>query len=234
MTLGDLVAVMRKGVLQQLAPPDVLYSRPANVFVAGFIGSPPMNLLSATLERDEDRFWVRFGDARLPVPSDAIATSPALLGYLGKDVVLGIRPEHMDDAALVPGAATDSTIPVTIEERESVGSDVFLHFSLEVPVLVTEEIRDLASDVDQVVAANLEQQALERRTRLTVRAGAGTTAREGDERRIFADTTKLYFFDPETGRALLSDASATAGVQPAVAVPPSASPDWQPIPTGQA
>lgn len=205
MTLGDLVAVMRKGVLQQLAPPEELYSRPTNLFVAGFIGSPPMNLLSARLVQADGGVWVRFGDARLALPRDSMAANPALQAYLGKDVVLGIRPEHMDDAALHPGADPASTIAVTVDLRESVGSDVYLHFSLDVPVVVTEETRDLASDVDAMVVAGLEQQALERRTKLTVRAAPRTAARDGEPCRVVVDTAHLYFFDPGTGRAISDD-----------------------------
>jgi multiple sugar transport system ATP-binding protein len=221
MTLGDQVAVMRKGVLQQLAAPDELYSLPANLFVAGFIGSPAMNLVPATLSRDDGRAWARFGEIRLALPDDLLASQPVLAGYLGKNVALGIRPEDMDDASLHPGAREDSMFPVTVDHRESLGSDVFLHFTLDVPPVVTEETRDLASDVDTMAVADLEADARERRSSIVVRTAPGTQARDGDGCRILVDTTKLYFFDPHTGRAILDDGRRAAGADAAPTVAPS-------------
>src|SRR6201993_1034191 len=102
MTLGSRVAVLRHGVLQQVAAPQELYSRPANLFVAGFIGSPAMNLIEASLKPGDGGPEVVFGPHRLQVPAAVLREHPALDRYLGRKVVLGIRPEHLEDAALVP------------------------------------------------------------------------------------------------------------------------------------
>ena len=128
MTLGSRVAVLRHGVLQQVASPQELYRRPANLFVAGFIGSPAMNLIEATLERGGDSGTggpqVIFGTHRLRVPDGVIRQHPALEKYLGRTVVTGIRPEHLEDAALVPGAEPASVIEVSVELREELGAEV--------------------------------------------------------------------------------------------------------------
>ena len=107
MTLGSRVAVLNQGVLQQIASPQELYRHPANLFVAGFIGSPPMNLIDARLERGADGSvgpQVVFGAHRLGIPAQVTADRPGLERYLGRDIVLGVRPEHLSDAALMPDA----------------------------------------------------------------------------------------------------------------------------------
>ena len=100
MTMGDRVAVMRKGELLQVAPPEDLYDNPINIFVAGFIGSPAMNMLEATIERDSVGLVARVGDARLPLPEETLARHPGLASYESRTLVLGIRPENLEDAAL--------------------------------------------------------------------------------------------------------------------------------------
>src|SRR5215813_5355336 len=105
MTLGHRVAVMKKGVLQQVAAPQELYERPVNLFVAGFIGSPAMNLLQGTLHRDGESYELSLGSQRLTVPAEVLADRPSLSGYLDRPVAVGIRPEDLSDAALRPGGA---------------------------------------------------------------------------------------------------------------------------------
>jgi len=207
MTLGDLVAVMRKGVLQQLATPDELYSEPANLFVGGFIGSPAMNLVEATLAQREGNLVVEFAGHGIRVPDEVAAARPGLAAFLGRTVILGIRPEGMDDAALVPGADPDSRLPIVVDVREGMGSDVFLHFSMDAPPVFTKDTQELASDIDEDALAGLKERASERRSVFVARASPETTAQVGARCEIHVDPHKLYFFDPETGASIVGDRS---------------------------
>src|SRR3954464_7935135 len=132
MTLGDRVAVMSKGVLQQLASPQELYDRPVNLFVAEFIGSPAMNVAEAELVRDDGSLRVRFGEsAELVVPQPVLEARPALGAYEGRKVVVGIRPEDMDDAAFVEGDLDGRTFTALLDIREDMGSEVYAHVPVE-------------------------------------------------------------------------------------------------------
>src|SRR4051794_29655422 len=146
MTMGDRVAVMRKGELQQVAPPQELYDRPANIFVAGFIGSPAMNMLEGRVERGDGGIAVVLGDTRLEVDA------PQLGAYVGRPVVVGLRPENLEDAAFANGAAR-GRLRGRVELRESLGAEVLAHFTIAARQAVTEDMRDLAEDVgdDRVV-----------------------------------------------------------------------------------
>ena len=135
MTLGSRVAVIRHGELQQVAPPQELYLRPANLFVASFIGSPAMNLIEASVERGDGGPQVCFGPHRLAIGEKAVREHPALERYLGRKVVAGIRPEHLEDASLARDAAPGSVIEVTVELREELGSEVDLHCAVGVAPL---------------------------------------------------------------------------------------------------
>jgi multiple sugar transport system ATP-binding protein len=135
MTLGSRVAVIRHGELQQVAPPQELYLRPANLFVASFIGSPAMNLIEASVERGDGGPQVCFGPHRLAIGEKVVREHPALERYLGRKVVAGIRPEHLEDASLARDAAPGSVIEVTVELREELGSEVDLHCAVGVAPL---------------------------------------------------------------------------------------------------
>jgi multiple sugar transport system ATP-binding protein len=197
MTMGDRVAVMKKGVLQQVEPPQTLYDHPVNIFVAGFIGSPAMNMVEATLERTDGSWYAKFGDNRLRVDDSVPAARPALEGFAGKKVVLGIRPEDMEDAGLVAEAPQDRRLPATVDLREALGSEILIHFTVEAPVVLTEDTRELARDLGAERAAALEEQPST--TSFVAQLNPRTTAREGDRMELFVDTTRLHFFDPETG-----------------------------------
>jgi multiple sugar transport system ATP-binding protein len=202
MTLGDLVAVIRHGVLQQVAPPQELYAHPANLFVGGFIGSPAMNMVQAMLADNGDGVIVRFGQATLRVPPEVLAERPALRRYRGRPVVLGIRPEDMEDAALVPGSPPDCRFPARVELREGMGSDVYLHFTVDAPPVLTEDTAELASDIDARALEALREQATQQRTTFVARAAPETRARVEERCEIHVDTRKLYFFDPATGQSI--------------------------------
>jgi multiple sugar transport system ATP-binding protein len=210
MTLGDLVAVMKKGVLQQVASPEELYSRPANLFVGAFIGSPAMNLVHGTLTGADGRMFVEFADRRLRVPDEVVAARPALAGFRDRDVILGIRPESMEDAMFAPSEDPDSRFPVVVDLREGMGSDVYLHFTIEAPAVYTEDTKELAADVDEKALLELAEQMAEHRTTFIGRASPETGARVGERCEIYVDTRKLYFFDPATGDSILGDRSVAS------------------------
>ena len=199
MTLGDRVAVMKRGVLQQVGPPQALYERPRNLFVAGFIGSPGMNLLCADLERgDEDRYRVRVGTQTLDLDEGLIHQRPALAEYLGKKVVLGIRPEDMEDATIV-GATEGSTLTSVADLVEAMGSDVLVHFPLDAEPAVTEDTRELARDAG---AAEVGFAPSEAGMVLVGRFSPRTHVFEGQPVTVAVDTARLHFFDPVSGMSI--------------------------------
>ena len=205
MTMGTHVAVMKKGDLQQVDAPQVLYDRPVNVFVAGFIGSPAMNLVEATLTRSDGSFFVEFGDVQLCVDDAALSFRPALPRYEGRPIVLGIRPDAMEDAALARDTSENRRFRALVDLRETVGSEAFVHFTLDAAPVVTEDTRELAVDTGTEMLQKLEEEASEHKTEFVARMQARTRAREGDPVEIAVDTTMLHFFDPETGRGIYDD-----------------------------
>ncbi|HEY3183767.1 MAG TPA: sn-glycerol-3-phosphate ABC transporter ATP-binding protein UgpC, partial [Gaiellaceae bacterium] len=155
MTLGDRVAVMNRGVLQQLASPQELYDRPVNLFVAEFIGSPAMNVAEAELVRADGGLAVRFGeDARLAIPPAVLEARPALAAYEGRRLAVGIRPEDIEDAAFVEGDVTGRTLDATLDIREDMGSEVYAHFPVTAKPVVTDEIRQALGE--EAVQADIE------------------------------------------------------------------------------
>jgi multiple sugar transport system ATP-binding protein len=192
MTLGTRVAVISRGLLQQVAPPQELYQRPANLFVAGFIGSPAMNLLDARLERSDGGLDVVFGGHRLKVAPQLVRDRPALGRYLGRGVVLGIRPENLDDATLVHDPDPESVIELPVELREELGSEVHVHCG--VPPVDTKA--PVAGPADAGAAEAL------RKTLLVARMDPRTTVREGEAAKIAVDVAALHFFDPDTGERI--------------------------------
>ncbi|MCP2342751.1 ABC transporter ATP-binding protein [Actinomadura rupiterrae] len=205
MTLGDRVAVMKKGVLQQVAPPQELYDRPANLFVAGFIGSPAMNLLKGSLSGDEGAARLTVGGQDLDLPASVLEGRPALRGYFGKDLVVGIRPEDMEDAALVgaDGGATATaggggTLVSAADLVEAMGSDVLVHFNVEAAQVVTDDTRELARDAGTDVLGALEGP----HTDLVARFSPRTAVKAGDPVTVHVDTGRLHFFDIESGSAI--------------------------------
>jgi multiple sugar transport system ATP-binding protein len=199
MTMGHRVAVMRKGQLQQVAPPEELYQRPVNMFVGGFIGSPPMNMLAATVERGNGALAVVTGDARIELPDDLLVTHGELASYEGREVVLGIRPESLEDASLADANAPRLAGLATL--REALGAEVLVHFTVAGRPAVTSEVRELAEDVG-------DDRALEQlgsgspRATVVGRFSPRTRIREGDQLEAAVDPHALHFFDPASGRAI--------------------------------
>jgi multiple sugar transport system ATP-binding protein len=210
MTMGDRVAVMKRGILQQVDEPQELYTNPVNLFVGGFIGSPAMNLVEATLEAaDGDGLSVRFGDQRLRVADVLVAERPLLRERTGRPVVLGIRPESLEDAALATDAPEDRRIEARIELVELMGAEAYLHFKLRAKSVLTEDTRDLVRERAEISDATLEQRAAEEHTDCVARVDPRTRAREGQTTEFVVDTSRLYFFDLETGLTLGNGSSKT-------------------------
>jgi multiple sugar transport system ATP-binding protein len=202
MTMGDRVAVLKRGVLQQVDTPQALYDAPANLFVAGFIGSPAMNLVEATLSADDGHLAVEFGGTRLRVDDEARRRRPGLAAFEGRTVVLGIRPEDMEDAALSGEAPAERRMRVTVDVREAMGSEVYVHFGVPAPPVVTEDTRELAADAGEDAVEELEERAGARTSSFVGRLHARTSAREREPLEIVVDTRNLHFFDPATGRGV--------------------------------
>jgi multiple sugar transport system ATP-binding protein len=195
MTLGDRVAVLKRGILQQLATPRELYTNPCNLFVAGFIGSPPMNFLPATVEGNQVK--LPFGTVKVP---DAKARKAAGKGLL----IAGIRPEHFEDAAVMDSAKTaGSTFKTKIDVVEWLGNEAYAYSPFEAPPEVQEQLLQLERDLDG--------EALH--TQLVISLDGASRIKEGDEAEIWVDADQIHLFDPTSGENLTVD-SSSAGTVP--------------------
>ena len=204
MTMGDRVAVIRKGKLQQVDTPQRLYDLPVNLFVAGFIGSPAMNMVEATISTANGSAHVEFGGQRLGVPPEVIAAHAGLRAFEGGSVVVGLRPEDIEDASLVPEAPQDRRISTVVDLRESLGADVVIHFTVDAPAVVTEDTKELAHDVGHDKLETVEQMGSDH-SEFLARLSPRTTATQGQPIDLVVDVTRLHFFDPETGLAVYGD-----------------------------
>jgi multiple sugar transport system ATP-binding protein len=199
MTLGDKVAVMRGGVLQQFDIPQTLYDRPVNLFVAEFIGSPAMNLVGADLERDDGSLYARFGEHRLRLDDEFLASRPALKQFEDKPLILGIRPEDLEDAALAGDTPPERRMAAVIDIREDMGSEVFVHFGSGGRPVRGE---DVAAAVGAEAIEATQEQAKEKGSLFVARVERHTRAREGEPIEFAVDTDRLHFFDPDTGQGI--------------------------------
>jgi multiple sugar transport system ATP-binding protein len=192
MTLGDKVAIMRDGVLQQFAPPRELYAHPTNLFVASFIGSPAMNLVRTHVEQRNGVTYARLGGQTFLLPH----ARSSMNELLDRPIVLGIRPEDLEDAELTAKDVEPLVVRVAI--KEDLGAEVFVHATI-------------APAPGEVVLASLEEslagmQPASGETSLVARVGRLTQAEEGRDMRLAIDTSHIYLFDAESGRTLLSPA----------------------------
>jgi len=197
MTLGHRVAVLKKGTLQQIAAPQDLYDHPVNLFVAGFIGSPAMNFLAATLRRDDaGEFSVEMGAETLQVPASVLAARPALAGYVDREVVIGVRPEDIEDAALT-WAVDGRTLPAVAELVEPLGSDLMVYLSLDVPQpSAHEDFAELARDAGDVAVEIADK------TTVVARFSPRSTVAVGDSVKATVATDRMHFFEPHSGAAI--------------------------------
>jgi multiple sugar transport system ATP-binding protein len=202
MTMGTQVAVMKDGDLQQVDAPDVLYRRPANIFVAGFIGSPAMNFVQGRLAYEDGRVFAELAGLRLHVDDEAVQSRPGLARYAGRPVVVGIRPDATEDAEIAREAPADRRFTATAELRETVGSEAFVHLTLDAAPVVTEDTKALASDTGTEMLQKLEAEAARHRTPFIARMHARSRAREGEPIELVVDTRELHFFDLDTGEGI--------------------------------
>jgi multiple sugar transport system ATP-binding protein len=205
MTMGDRVAVIRKGELQQVDAPQILYDHPVNLFVAGFIGSPAMNLVEASVSRSDGAISLGFGSHALRVDDQRVTERPGLKAYEGKTVIVGIRPEDMEDASLVADAPRDRRITATADLRESLGSTVMVHFTIDAPVVLTEDTKELAGDVGAEALDSLHERAKEATSTFVAQLDPRTGVRKNDQVELVVDTGRLHFFDPDTGLGIYGE-----------------------------
>jgi multiple sugar transport system ATP-binding protein len=199
MTMGDRVAVMNAGRLQQVDTPQVLYDQPVNEFVAGFIGSPAINLVEARLERANGNYSVAFGEHRLTVDDDASRNRSRLSDYVGKTVILGIRPEDFEDASLEPETPADRRVKIGVDLTEPLGAEVLVYFSTAATGVVSSAAAaDVGEDADVRLGADGDGD----KTRMCARVSPRTRVRIGEGAELAVDTKRLYFFDPETREAV--------------------------------
>jgi multiple sugar transport system ATP-binding protein len=202
LTLGDRVAVMRSGVLQQVGAPMELYSHPVNLFVAGFIGSPAMNFMPATV--DGETVKLPFGDVRLPAD-----LHDRVRDVQGRQLIAGIRPEHFEDARLT-GEARErgATFRARIEVLESLGSELYAHFTVSSDETIeSQELRELAQDAG---GGEIPMEGEE--GRIVARLDPASQVKQGEEAELWVDAGRLQLFDPQDGRNLMVDAEGPAAV----------------------
>jgi multiple sugar transport system ATP-binding protein len=201
MTMGDRVAVMNAGHLQQVDTPQVLYDQPRNEFVAGFIGSPSVNLVEAQLEKSDGHLAVTFGGHRLTVDDQIVRNRSGLSDYVGRTVILGIRPEDFEDASIESDAPEDRRLNATCDLTEPLGSEVLIYFSTDATRVVSSAASADAGE-DASVQLGGDDGDGAGRTRLVARVSPRTRIAEGKPVVLAVDTSRLYFFDPKTGDAV--------------------------------
>jgi multiple sugar transport system ATP-binding protein len=206
MTMGDRVAVMRKGELQQVDSPQRLYDRPVNLFVGGFIGSPAMNMVEATLSSSNGSMTAKIGSQEIAL--DDVSKRPALKRYDGRTVIVGIRPEDLEDASLTE-ADERHRLRGEIVLTEALGAELMAHFTIDAKPALTEDVRELAQDAGGDLA--LEQADAEKgQATMVGRFGARSRVSQGKSAEVAVDTHSLHFFDPETGLGIY-DQDSTKG-----------------------
>jgi multiple sugar transport system ATP-binding protein len=203
MTMGDRVAVMRKGALQQMAEPQTLYDSPKNLFVASFIGSPAMNLFEGNVERRADGLAVRLGDQELPVPDEVARQHPALSGYAGRVLAVGIRPEHLEDAAIARNGG--SRLHGRVVLTEALGSEILAHIEIHAKPVVTDDVVEGAvTDAEEhEMAADLMGDSGDgKKATFVGRFDPSSRVKPDSSVDLVVEVEKLQFFDLETGFAV--------------------------------
>jgi len=203
MTMADRVAVMNKGVLQQVAPPQMLYDDPDNLFTAAFIGSPSMNLMEGVISR-AGGLHVTIGSHRLDLPEAVLAKRPALEGLMESKIIIGIRPKELEDASLVPGHPEHQCITAKIDNVEALGFERIVHFELDAVPIILEDAMDLPEDMPSTEHGGYADVKREHPSRLAARFDAQSKVRVGDVVKIAVSTERLHFFALETGLAVRS------------------------------
>jgi multiple sugar transport system ATP-binding protein len=202
MTMGDRVAVMRRGVLQQLDAPQRLYEQPANLFVASFIGSPAMNVLEGTLEQNGDGLACKVGAATLALPPELVRSRPALTQFLGKPLAVGIRPEALDEAG---AAANGGRLRGRVETVEALGPEQLAYVEIDArPVLVDDVLEGLVDKEAAQDLAEIRSDGDGQRAPVVARLGASAAVRPDDVIELSVDVRRLHFFDLDSGEAIVA------------------------------
>ena len=203
MTMGDRVTVIKKGELQQVGTPTELFEHPNNLFVAGFIGSPSMNFASSTVSEDGGGgLAVKLGEQTLKIDEKDVAGRPALKSYVGKDVVLGIRPQDFEDPDYARESGEGTRLKANIDLIEAVGTETMVHFKVDAPLAITEDMKELAADVGGEEIAQLERKAQEGENEFTAVLDPRSKLRKNEDITLSVDTARLHFFDPETSQGI--------------------------------
>jgi multiple sugar transport system ATP-binding protein len=203
MTIGNRVAVMRRGRLLQFADPQAIYDEPVELFVARFIGSPPMNLLESTLVRADGSYAVRIGSQTIRLDEPEVAAVHGIEQRVGRPVVAAIRPERIEDAAVAAETPADRRLTGEATVRETLGSDVLVHFDVDGAFALSSEVRAIAQDIEDPVELELvDRQALS----LIGRFSPKSRIRNGDRLEVALHPGAVQLFDPETGRSWRRDA----------------------------
>ena len=197
MTMGDRVALMRRGVLQQVDTPMNLYDNPAHLFVASFIGSPAMNLFEATVDRRNGHLVATIGDQFLRLPA-----RPQLEALAGRKLALGIRPEHLEDATVATGAPSELRLRADVRSVEALGAELIAHLEIAGRPVMTDEVKEIAADLDATLVAELEQESRDATLPLVGRFDVHSHARTGDSIEVVVDTDEIHYFDLDSGAAI--------------------------------
>ena len=194
MTMADRVAVINAGVLQQVDAPQTLFDHPDNLFVAAFIGSPSMNLMEGTVTESGGVWKLRLGSHELELPASVASDRPALKNYLGKTVVVGLRPKEFEDASVETSHPEGRRIRATIENVEALGYERIVYFDIDAEQVIDEDALDLDEDAEVIASGD--------GTRVAGRFDAASTAKPGDVVEIAVHTGAAHFFDVDTGLAI--------------------------------
>jgi multiple sugar transport system ATP-binding protein len=206
MTMGTRVAVLQKGRLQQVDTPQRLYDEPVNLFVATFIGSPAMNLFGGRIERsDGDALTVGVAGHRLVLDDAVLNTYPAVRDLVGEPVVVGVRPEALDDVALVPDAPADRVIEATVDLVESLGAELVVHVSTSDDAPAAGD-GGAKSEAGSQPESHAWQQVVARSGRAVARLSTRSRLSSGDVVKLVVDTSQIHLFDADTGESLRSAA----------------------------
>jgi multiple sugar transport system ATP-binding protein len=202
MTMGDRVAVLRRGVLQQFDAPQRLYEQPGNLFVASFIGSPAMNVVEATLERDGDGLAIRIGQTLLALPREVVSDRPALAGYVGKAIAVGIRPEALDEPGRRNGD-DGGRLRGVVQAVEALGPEQLAHVEIEAkPVLVEDVVEGLVDQHEAEDLVEIKADAEGEHALLVARLDAAARVRADDVVELSVDLRRLHFFDLDSGATI--------------------------------
>jgi multiple sugar transport system ATP-binding protein len=202
MTLGQRIAVMRAGVLQQVGPPSELYGHPTNLFVAGFIGSPSMNFLPGEIEGDS---------VKLPIGSVRLRDELRGKAQPGQRVIAGLRPEHFEDAAVVGDRSNGVTFKAHIDVLESMGSEYYAYFELEAERVSSAELEELARDAGSADLPSSDA------SQIVARLDVASKARQGEDTELWFDARQLHLFDAESGQSLIKGTAGGEASAPATA-----------------